>query len=666
MKPNYICCRSQAATALRYNHLFKKISIFCIAVIGILSLQAQTLFEYGDQKIDVKEFKQAYQKNTNAISYDKQSIDDYLQLYINSKLKILEAYNRGYDTLPQQREEFANLRSQIIDNYMNDPETMNKLVMEAFDRSQKEIEVAHIFIRINEKNGEPDTSSAFKKINDAYQEIKNGTSFSDVALRYSQDPSVTTNQGTIGYVTVFNLPYAFENIVYQLQAGQVSAPFRSKNGYHLFKNNRERKAMGHINAWQVLLALPPGADEALKKKTAQLADSLYNRLIAGDDKEKIASAFSNDFISAQAGGIMPSFSAGQYDPAFENMVASLPLNTFSKPFETAYGFHIVNKISVTPIVSDLNDTENLLALKTRVNQSDRIETLKQVIYDKVAQKAGFTFMPAAKTEWLWITDSILDNRKPPAAISIKRETPLFTVGKEVYTIQNWLDYAQLHRYKPGTSGLRPYDEILEEYKMVLASNYYRDHLEDFNPGFASQLNEFKEGNMFFEIMQHEIWNRAQEDSVGLKNYYEQNRGKYNWENSADAIIFYCTDEATAKTLKQDLEKDPGQWKEIINHFGDKVITDSARYELAQIPGADTKPLEKGMITTTIRNDNDQSASFAYIIKTYPQPEPRNFTESRGFVLNDYQQHLETQWLANLRKKYPVKIKKKTLKSLYKK
>ena len=97
-----------------------------------------------------------------------------------------------------------------------------------------------------------------------------------------------------------------------------------------------------------------------------------------------------------------------------------------------------------------------------------------------------------------------------------------------------------------------------------------------------------------------------------------------------------------------------------------MITDSARYELAQIPGADAKPLEKGMITQTIMNDNDQSASFAYIIKTYPQPEPRNFTESRGFVLNDYQQYLESQWLANLRKKYPVKIKKKTLKSLYKK
>src|SRR5690606_14252274 len=176
------------------------------------------------------------------------------------------------------------------------------------------------YIGFKEANAEPDTSQAFKKINEAFQEIKNGTLFSDVAVKYSQDPSVANNKGNIGYITVFNLPYAFENIVYNLPTGQASTPYRSKNGYHIFWNNRERKAMGHINAWQVLLALPPGADENQKKNTSRLADSLYNRLMAGDDREAIAAKFSNDFISAQAGGIMPSFSVGQYDPAFENAV----------------------------------------------------------------------------------------------------------------------------------------------------------------------------------------------------------------------------------------------------------------------------------------------------------------------------------------------------------
>ncbi|MBA2499008.1 MAG: peptidylprolyl isomerase [Chitinophagaceae bacterium] len=666
MTTHYLCSDENASDDLRYTQILKKMVTLSVSLFFVLISQSQTLLTLGDHKVDIKEFRQAYQKNTNAVSYDKQSINEYLQLYINSKLKIREAYNRGYDTLPQQREELINLRSQIIDNYMNDPETMDKLVMEAFERSQKEIEIAHIYIGINDTKGEPDTTDAFNKINTAFQELKTGTPFHTVALRYSQDPDVTTNQGNIGYITVFNLPYNFENIVYTLPVQQFSSPYRSKNGYHIFKNLGERKSMGYINAWQVLLALPPGANETIKQNTKALADSLYKRLVAGDDKENMATIYSNDFISAQAGGKMPEFSVGQYDPVFENTVIALPLNTFSKPFETAYGFHIVNKLSVTPVITDVQDTENMLALRTRVNQSDRIETLKLVIHEKVKKQAGFQMLPTAEKEWLWITDSILENRQPPSAIQINRETPFIKIGEQIFSIQNWLDYAQLHRYKPGSSGQRAYEEILEDYKIVLSNNYYRDHLEDFNPGFANQLNDFKEGNLFFEIMQQEIWNRAQDDSLGLKNYYDQHRAKYTWEKSADAILFYCTDDATAKELRQALMNDPGKWQEVVARYGEKVITDSARYEWAQIPGADTKPLEKGLITSPIINDNDQSASFAYIISIYPQPEPRNFNESRGFILNDYQQHLETQWLNSLRKKYPVKIRQKTLRSLYKK
>src|SRR5690606_5091965 len=207
MKPNYLESRINAAKSFLYNLQFKKIGTLCIALFCMISSQSQTLFTYGDQKVDAKSFLEAYQKNTNAISLDKQSVNEYLQLYINSKLKIREAYSRGYDTLPQLQEEFINLRSQIIDNYLNDPETMNKLVSEAFERSQKEINVSHIYIGFKEINGEPDTSDAYKKIHAAYQEIKNGLPFSEVAAKYSQDPSVANNKGKIGYITVFNLPY---------------------------------------------------------------------------------------------------------------------------------------------------------------------------------------------------------------------------------------------------------------------------------------------------------------------------------------------------------------------------------------------------------------------------------------------------------------------------
>ena len=69
---------------------------------------------------------------------------------------------------------------------------------------------------------------------------------------------------------------------------------------------------------------PPGADDAAKKRIAVLADSLYKRIIAGDNFNRLATAFSSDYITAANGGIMPDISVGQYDPAFEKMLWTLP------------------------------------------------------------------------------------------------------------------------------------------------------------------------------------------------------------------------------------------------------------------------------------------------------------------------------------------------------
>ena len=120
----------------------------------------------------------------------------------------------------------------------------------------------------------------------------------------------------MGYITVFTLPYEFENIAYSIAPGKYSTPYHSKIGYHIFKNLGERKAAGKIKAQQILLAFPPGIDEAGKKQIATRADSIYKRLIAGEDFGKLAAQFSNDYISAVNSGIMPDIAVGQYDPAF--------------------------------------------------------------------------------------------------------------------------------------------------------------------------------------------------------------------------------------------------------------------------------------------------------------------------------------------------------------
>ena len=255
----------------------------------IISASSQTLFSYGNYKTDAKDFLRAFNKNNQqTIANKNKAIKEYLELYINSRLKIREAYERGYDTLPDIKSEIVNLRTQVIENYMNDPKTLDRLTKEAFQRSQKDIHAAHIFISFKNASGIVDTMAARRRLDEVNKRLAKKEDFLLVAHQVSDDPSAKTNKGDLDYITVFTLPYEFENIIYTTATGKYSKPYTSKAGYHIFKNLGERKALGKIKVQQILLAFPPGIDEAGKRASSLLADSLYQHIKAGDDFAKLA------------------------------------------------------------------------------------------------------------------------------------------------------------------------------------------------------------------------------------------------------------------------------------------------------------------------------------------------------------------------------------------
>jgi peptidyl-prolyl cis-trans isomerase SurA len=638
---------------------------FCFA----FTATSQTIFTYGKYSADAKDFLRAYNKNNSQpVANKAKAIREYLDLYINSRLKIQEAHDRQYDTLPQIKSEVENLRAQIIESYMSDPEAMNRLTKEAFQRSLKDIHVAQIFIAFTNAAGGMDTLRARQRLDDVLAKLNNKEDFLKVAEQFSDEPSAKTNKGDMGYITVLSLPYAFENIVYTTAPGSISKPFTSKIGYHIFKNLGERKAIGKIKIQQILLAFPPGSDDAFKKRTGLLADSLYRRIVAGDDFGKLATQFSNDYISAATGGNIPDISVGQYDPAFENMIWSLPKDgAISKPILTDYGYHIIKRVSVKPIVTDPANKENMEDLKQRITTDDRWKTARNFIYDRVRKKAGFQKV-AYKDAALWaLSDSLLDLKPVGSGKNMSPVAPLFTIGDTTITVREWIQYAQAYRYKPDRSGMKPYPDLMDEFSKSAMYDYYRSHLEEFSDEFRIQMNEFRDGNLFFEIMQQEIWNRTQNDSLALLAMYEKNKSKYNWKPSVDAVIFFCSDAATSKTLHDQLKKDApaGTWKKAAEVFSEKVVTDSSRYEWEQVPGLGKMIPKAGLLTHETPNPSDNTASFAYILKVYTEPSQRTFNEAKGLVMNDYQAWLEEQWLKDLRQKYPVVVDEKVLASISK-
>ncbi len=639
--------------------------LFCGSLIPA---SAQTLFTYGPYKADAKDFLRAFNKNNTQVTGNKaQAMRDYLDLYIKSKLKVREAYERRYDTLLTIRTEVENLRAQIAEGFMTDPEIINRLQKEAFQRSLKHIRVAHIFIAFRNSAGVSDTLAAMKKKDQLLARLQKGEDFGKLAKEFSDDPAVNTNNGEIGFVTVFTLPYDFENAIYATAPGKVSVPVRSRIGYHIFKNLEERKSPGKMKARQILLAFPPDATDKVKQQIATLADSLYKRLLAGDAFATLATTFSNDYISAASGGLMPELSVGQYDPLFEkNLWALAKDGAISKPFQTSHGWHILKRESVKPPVTDPANKDNLQELQQRIIADSRWKASKEHIYKQVKDKAGVKMLLNNEAGFKAYSDSALD-RLPmqPAGQGLTASTPVFSIGNEVYDLAAWINYATVYRFRPDGSGAKPHDQVKEEWLQHAMFEYYKKHLEEFNEEFRSQMAEFRDGNLFFEVMQQEVWTKAQADTAALLALYEKNKKQYTWQQSADVVIFFCSDPSIAQTIYDKVKANPADWKKITDQYSEKVLADSSRYEWNQIPNLNKQVPKAGMMTAPVVNQTDNTASFAYIFNAYPQLLQRTFNEAKGIVINDYQAILEKEWEEVLKKKYPVKVDEKVFAEIIK-
>lgn len=632
----------------------KTILTSLVALFTVVTTGAQTLFTYGPYSADARDFLAAYKKNNSGpVANKAKSMRNYLELYIQSKLKVRDAYDRHIDTLPTFTEELGNLRNQVIANYLTDPESFDKLLNEAFARSRKDIHIAHIYLP---KTGKQETDSNWKKIQEAYKMLQKGQAFATVARSYSKDPSVATNGGDIGYVTAFSLPYSLENVLYSTPSGKFSAPFASANGYHIFKNLGERKAVGRVRTAQILLAFPPGADANTKKKIGALADSLYKVIFKGGDFGALAKQFSNDYLTAAMGGQMTEFGLGTYDPVFENAAFALPKDgAVSSPLLTTHGYHIIKRISKTEVPSSLANKEYKDNLRYQVQNDSRIEQTKEILYKKVMSQAGMKEAGFDMIDLGLYTDSMLDGRLSGKHLTVNSETPLFRLGNKMLTALDFMSYAQTNRHHRDGSGLKTYPEIFQDFKHFVAMEYYKENLEQFNPEFRRQMSEFKDGNLFFEVMMQQIWTPAQTDSAGQARYYEQNKKKYVWKESAGGIIFYCGDSKTAEEARLAIQKNPSDWENIVKQFGDRITAEPGRFEYGQIPRGKNELLKPNMVTSIEKNAADESASFAYVKKIFPANEPKSFEDAKGAVINDFQAELDANWIKELKKKYPVKV-----------
>ncbi|GAB4329288.1 MAG: peptidylprolyl isomerase [Bacteroidales bacterium] len=641
-------------------------------------LPAQTdnrpLLTIDGEDITVDEFMYVYNKNNSTPAEpDKKSIEEYLDLFINFKLKVLEAKKEGLDTVKAYQQELAGYRKQLAEPYFVDESVVDKLVEEAYERMKTDIRASHILVKVGPNAMPEDTLKAWNKIMEIRDRAMKGEDFAKLAREFSDDPSardrqsprgnriIPGNGGDLGYFTVFDMVYPFENGAYNTPVGEISMPVRTDFGYHLIKVTDKIPAMGSITAAHIYLQMPDSATAEDSTRLREKAFDIYNQIQNGTPFDSLVVKYSDDKGSARRGGVLPQFTVNRMVPEFIEALKDLQdSGQISKPVLTSYGWHIVKLISKSGVGSFEEEKDNL---KKRVEKDRRSQKSKEVILAEIRKEYGYKeHRENLKPIYEAMDSSIYKGewKKPEEG---KWNKPLITLGKEKYTQDEFLNYLATKQNIGREEGMNEYvNRKFREFSEERCRDYEDRQLETKYPEFAAIVREYHDGILLFELTNKKIWSYAGTDTTGLKNYYEEHKNEFMWGPRLDATIVTVID--TAYTDKAySLAKEGLSGEELVQAInGDSL--NAIRIEHRKFEKEDNRLIDqikwkKGL--SPLLEDKGRPAFV--IVHGKVAPEPKTFEEARGLVTAGYQDYLEKEWIKELRAKYPVVIHEEVLQSI---
>lgn len=588
----------------------KKVILSIVLLAGAMMGLAQedkVLLTINGEPVMASEFLYIYEKNNQDSSLEKKSMQEYLDLFINFKLKVTEAIAQGVDTTEAFKKELAGYRAQATPKYMQDNEAIDSLVAMSYHRMANVRRAAHIAIQCPLDADSTTLAAAEAKINLARERVTTGVAkkvkkgrkwvtvqepeaFADVAREMTEDPQGKENGGELGWIQVFRFVYPFEEAVYNTPVGEVTEVFRSPYGLHIALVEEER-AFEEVHAAHIMKMMPRDSEETAMDVKRQI-DSLYQVVMAGADFAEVATANSDDKGSARKGGDLGWFGRGMMVQPFENITFGMDEGEMSEPFPTRFGWHFVKlygKRGIQPL------------------DSMRRQVLTQVKRDVRMKEADKSFINKVRAEY-----------NLPAEMS--------------------------------DADVKAYAEA---------------HLEEKHADLRNLVREYHDGILLFDVSLREVWDKANKDTEGLAAYFKANKKNYTWdEPHFKGYIIQAKDMASAKAAKQIVKN--ANPDSVMSYLNQRVNIDSVTYVKVQ-RGLWTAGKSAMVDKYAFGNKEAEftpSEEFPVVIPVGKIIKaPQEYMDVRGQVTTDYQDHLEKLWVATLREKYPVVVNEEVLESL---
>lgn len=645
------------------------IAVTCMITFAGLSQKDPVIMTIDGNPITKSEFLQIYLKNNDDPKYDQASLDEYMELFKKFKLKVAEAEALGYDTIPRLEKELAGYQKTLARPYLIDSTKNEALVREAYDRTLEEIHAAHILVRLESNATPEDTLKAYNRLLDLKKRIEGGESFEAVAKSKlgSEDPTVQKNGGDLGYFTAFQMVYQFEDAAFSTPVGGVSAPFRTRFGYHILQVKDRRPARGTMEAAHLMISARSDASEAEINNAKTKIFELYGMLEDGASFEELVGKYSDDPSSNSKGGVLPKFGTGtttRMVPEFTKAAFELKNDgDYSEPVQTDYGFHIIKRLS-------WKDVDSFDALKKgiekKVAKDARSVKTQASFVNKLKKEYGFKSKSKKGLKWFYENMDSTYHFGKFKATDYKKRKVLFKLDRKKFRANDFAKY--LEKNYRGARKEDPTIVVNKQYKLwedETILNYEESKLAGKYPAYKALITEYHDGILLYEVMSDKVWNKAMRDTSGLKAFYESNSEKYQWGERVDAEVYECGSMLLAQQTTKLLAIDSLTSSDIVEAVNKSsslnVKFRKGKFDTSKtgfISGAQS-PLQNGV--NEIYEYNGKF--YVVVVKDKIPAGPKEFDEAKGAITSDYQNYLEENWMKEIEGKHKIVINKEALYSI---
>jgi len=682
----------EGSTRFNFKQLIMKPYIFLILALltnSAFSQKTQVVATVGPETVTFEELEKAFQKNMNRkseslnkVAYD--SVKNFLELYTNYKLKVLDAIDRGFESDSAVKADIENNKRNLKESYYFDLNVLNPQMDYYMKERKRAVKFAYILIAYNSANAQkhynspiplPD-DSAYVRATEAFSKIKAGAKFEDIARQYSTDSNTAKDGGVVNqFLTVGKLQRDLDDAIFSLKKGEVyKEVIKNSYGYFILKlvDEEPRKL---VKGSHILVSL----EERTKEMALKRADSLNNLLKQGKSFESIAELHSDDSQSAMKGGSLGDWygrtsgfekTGSMLVSEFVDVLMSLKDGEVSRIVETPYGFHIIRRDSSKDykFETDLDDVKkNYKRLHFEADKRKHIESLTKKYGFEINEKVFAelkSYLDSTKTN----QDSLWSQKVPSNLL----KEQLFKYKKMSSTVGDFiLKSKSTQKYRGTPNKDESLRNVMKQMVEPLVLEDATMNLEKSIPELASLLKEFREGMLLFKVESEEVWDKLKFDSTKAKGYWDTTKTKYKTNLSYDISEIFVKSDSLAKEIKAKLDKGEN-FSDLATEYtvrsgyrekaGSHGILDSKKNKF--LPIMDGEELKAGKLI------GPKKFETGYSILKINSLEPireKTFKEAISDFAPAYQEQqqkiLLNTWLRKIQLKHKVKIDWQTLDKL---